>query len=353
LIITERIAQRTNWNIDCGSALNLYYSYRVFPPKQQNAAECSRIATWISARRSSMQLVHIKNIASDVVRAVDEKHIMVFAAALSYYFVLSVFPLLIFVSAVIAYLPVSSLFNQIVGVLASVVPPESIGMVRNILAQVLLSRHGGLLTFGIVFTIWSASSGFAAMIEALNVTYGVPETRRIWTTRALAIGFTFLVGILLVVALGVLIAGPTLGEWLARKVGLSPEFIDIWPYIRWSLATGASVIAVELLYVWAPNVRQKFLRTLPGAVIAVGGWISLSYFLGIYFRHFANYKAMYGTLGAAIAFSVWVYWTNFVILMGATINAKLLQEAGEASLLMKDRRRTVAPKRPRKTDLAA
>src|ERR1051326_7961567 len=121
-----------------------------------------------------MKLVaDIENIVASVFHAVDENHIMAFAAALSYYFVLSVFPLLIFVAAVVAYFPVSSLFNQIVGVLATVVPPDSMAMVKKILAHVLLSRHGGLLTFGILFTIWSASSGFAAMIEALNVTYNV------------------------------------------------------------------------------------------------------------------------------------------------------------------------------------
>jgi membrane protein len=278
---------------------------------------------------------------------------MAFAAALSYYFMLSVFPLLIFVSAVVAYLPVSSLFNQIIGVLATVVPPDSMGMVRKILAHVLLSRHGGLLTFGIVFTIWSASSGFAAMIEALNVTYNVPETRRLWTTRALAVGLAFLVGMLLVLALSVLIVGPKFGGWLAGRVGLSPAFAAIWPYIRWSVATGFTVVAVELLYFWAPNVRQKFLRTLPGAVIAVGGWIGLSYLLGIYFRDFANYNATYGVLGAAIAFSVWLYWTNLVMLIGAEINAKLLQQTGETSLLLKDRRRAVTPKPPNETDLAA
>jgi len=196
--------------------------------------------------------VHIKNIAANVFRDVDEKHIMAFAAALSYYFVLSVFPLLIFVSAVVAYLPVSSLFNQIVGVLATVVPPDSMAMVKKILAHVLLSRHGGLLTFGIVFTIWSASSGFAAMIEALNVTYNVPETRRIWTTRALAVGLAFLVGTLLVTALLVLIAGPKFGGWLAGTVGLSPAFAAIWPYLQWSVATGFTVIAVELLYAIMP-----------------------------------------------------------------------------------------------------
>jgi membrane protein len=297
--------------------------------------------------------VDIKNIAANVSRDVDEKHIMAFAAALSYYFVLSVFPLLIFVSAVVAYLPVSSLFNQIVGVLATVVPPDSMAMVKKLLAHVLLSRHGGLLTFGIVFTIWSASSGFAAMIEALNVTYNVPETRRIWTTRALAVGLAFLVGTLLVIALLVLIVGPKFGGWLAGTVGLSPAFAAIWPYLRWSAATGFTVIAVELLYFWAPNVRQKFLRTLPGAVIAVGGWIGLSYLLGIYFRDFANYNATYGTLGAAIAFSVWLFWSNFIMLIGAEINAKLLQEAGQTSLLLNDRRRAVTLKSEKKADLAA
>jgi membrane protein len=297
--------------------------------------------------------VHIKTIAANVFRDVNEKHIMAFAAGLSYYFVFSVFPLLIFVSAVVAYLPISSLFNQIVGVLATVVPPDSMAMVKKVLAHVLLSRHSGLLTFGIVFTIWSASSSFAAMIEALNVAYNVPETRRIWTTRALAVGLAFLVGTLLVIALLVLIAGPKFGGWLAGTVGLSPTFAAIWPYLRWSVTTGFTVIAVELLYFWAPNVRQKFLRTLPGAVIAVGGWIGLSYLLGIYFRDFANYNATYGTLGAAIAFSVWLFWSNFIMLIGAEINAKLLQQAGKTSLLLKDRRSAVTSKPPKETDVAA
>ncbi len=299
-----------------------------------------------------MRLSHIKNTAAHVFRDVNENHVMAFAAALSYYFILSVFPLLILVSVVVAYLPISGLFNQILEMLTSTVPADSIGMVKKILAQVLLVRHAGLLTFGIVFTIWSSSSGFAAMIEALNVTYHVPETRPIWKTRTLAVGLTVLVGLLLAIALGVLIVGPKFGGWLAGRIGLSPVFVVVWPYIRWSVAAGFTVIAVELLYFWGPNVRQKFLRTLPGALIAVGGWIGLSHLLGLYFRHFANYSATYGTLGAPIAFAVWLYWTNFVMLIGADINASLLRESGEANLLLKDRRRKMPPKHL-ETDLAA
>jgi membrane protein len=300
-----------------------------------------------------MQLLNLKNAVLNVIREVDENHTMAFAAALSYYFVLSLFPLLIFMSALLAYLPIPGLFSQILGALARVVPPDSMGLIRKILADVVLSRHGSLLTFGIVFTIWSSSSGFAAMIEALNVTYGVPETRRIWTTRALAIALTFLVGFLLLVALGVLIVGPRFGAWLAGKMELSQVFVAVWPYVRWSVATGFTVVAVELLYFWGPNIRQKFLSTLPGAVIAVAGWIGFSYTLGIYFRHFAHFNATYGTLGAAIALSVWFYWTSFIILVGAEFNSGLLQEVGVGGILSKDRRRTVASKRPTKNGLAA
>jgi membrane protein len=300
-----------------------------------------------------MQLVNIKNAVLKVIRDVDENHTMAFAAALSHYFVLSLFPLLIFMSALVAYVPIPGVFNQILGMLARVVPPDSMGLVRKILADVVLSRHGSLLTFGIVFTIWSSSSGLAAMIEALNVAYDVPETRRIWTTRALAIGLTFLIGFLLLVALGVLIAGPKFGGWLAEKIEISQVFVAVWPFVRWSVAIGFTVVAVELLYFWGPNIRQKFQSTLPGAVIAVAGWIGLSYLLGIYFRHFAHYNTTYGTLGAAIALSVWFYWTSFIILVGAEFNSRLLQEVGEERLLLKDRRRTVTSKPPSETDVAA
>jgi membrane protein len=134
---------------------------------------------------------------------------------------------------------------------------------------------------------------------------------------------------------------------------LSQVFVAVWPYVRWSVATGFTVVAVELLYFWGPNIRQKFLSTLPGAVIAVAGWIGFSYTLGIYFRHFAHFNATYGTLGAAIALSVWFYWTSFIILVGAEFNSGLLQEVGVGGILSKDRRRTVASKRPTKNGLAA
>jgi membrane protein len=172
-------------------------------------------------------------------------------------------------------------------------------------------------------TLWSASSGFTALIDALNTAYDVSETRRYWKTRSLAVGLTFSVGCLLVMALGLLLVGPTLSARLTEAIGMG----HLWPYLRWSVAIGCTVLAVELLYFVAPNVKYKFVSTLPGALIAVGGWVGLSYLLGIYFQDFSAYSKGYGNLGVALAFSIWLYWTGFLVLFGAQFNAELIREA--------------------------
>jgi membrane protein len=114
------------------------------------------------------------------------------------------------------------------------------------------------------------------------------------------VGLAIVTEALLLTALSVMIVGPRFGEWLAGRVHLSSVFVVLWPSIHWSIAVGFTILAVEALYYLAPNVRQRFLATLPGAIFAVGCWIGLSYLLGFYFRHFANFNKTYGTLGAAL-----------------------------------------------------
>jgi membrane protein len=257
---------------------------------------------------------------------------MQMAAALSYYFVLSLFPALIFLSAVVAYLPVPDLFNQALGMMARFIPPDSMGLVRRVLADVITPNRGAFLSFGILGSLWAASGGFSAAIEALNIAYEVTDDRPFWKTRPLALGLAFLTGTLLLVALSVMIVGPRFGEWLASRIHLSNLFVLLWPYIHWSIAIGFAIFAVEALYFLAPNVKQRFLATLPGAILAVGCWIALSYLLGIYFRHFANFNKTYGTLGAAIALMTWLYWTGFAMLVGAELNSELAKISSEGRI---------------------
>jgi membrane protein len=281
----------------------------------------------------------IHNIKSALWRAgegVIKKHTLQMAAALSYYFVLSLFPALIFLSAVVAYLPVPDLFNKALSVMSTFIPPDSMGMVRQVLSDVISPHRATFLSFGLLGALWAASGGFAAAIEALNIACEVEETRRFWLTRPLAIGLTFMVGLLLMVALAVMILGPQFGTWLTGYLHVSWLFLLAWPYIHWAVAVGFTVLSLELLYFLAPNTRQHFLGTLPGAVLAVGFWICLSYALGVYFRSFGTFNKTYGTLGAAVALMVWLYWISFIMLLGAQLNTELAKETRAGKLRQKE-----------------
>ena len=282
-----------------------------------------------------MLLGRVKRVIVGTANDVDLNHVLCFAAALSYYFVMAFFPALIALAAFVAYLPVPDLFNTIVSTLARVVPPESMGLIRRIVADVITPSRGALLSFGLVGTIWTCSSGFAAMIEALNVAYDVPETRPWWKTRLLAIELIFIIGTLVTLAFTFMILGPRFGEFLANQLGVAPVFAMLWPVLRYVLAITFIVIAVDALYFLAPNLKQRFFQILPGAILAVVGWILLSDGLSIYLHKFAHLNKTYGVLGGGIAFLIWLYWSGFLILLGAELNSEIIQVRGDGTLPLK------------------
>ena len=282
--------------------------------------------------RERMMLGRVKDALWRTVEAVPEKHTLQMAAALSYYFVISLFPAFLLVSAILAYLPGAKPFDQVLSLMSGFVPNDSIDLLRKVLATVVSPNRSTLLSFGILGTLWTASGGFAAALEALDIAYEVEDARPFWVTRPLAVGMTLLVGVLLLSALGVMIVGPQFGTWLATRTHFSWLFAAAWPYIHWTVAVLFTVLAMEALYFLAPNVKQRFWTTLPGAVLAVGCWIGLSYGLGIYFRSFANFNKTYGTMGAVIALMVWLYWTSFFMLVGAELNCQLAKESTKGKI---------------------
>ena len=261
---------------------------------------------------------------------------------------MSLFPALIFLSAIVAFLPVPDLFNQALDLMSRFVPADGMGVVKKVLSDVVTPNRGAFLSVGLLGTLWAASGGFSAAIEALNIAYDVDETRPFWKTRPLAIGLTFLTGLLMLTALGVMIVGPHFGEWLAGHLHLSRVWLWLWPYIHWTTSAAFTVLAVEAIYYLAPNVKQRFWTTLPGAILAVAFWVGLSYLLGIYFRSFANFNKTYGTLGAAVALMVWLYWTGFAMLVGAELNAELAKKTKKGAIEQEEE-----PQKVTKLDLAA
>ena len=264
---------------------------------------------WLTIKRS---LITIYNDVYD-------EHLFVFAAGLSYYFVLSLFPLLVSMSSLLGYVPIPHLFEGLLSVMAKLVPGDGMSLVRNIVSDVS-QKHRHFLTLGLVFTVWTASSGFAAIIDGLDLVYRVRETRRVWKTRPIALGLTLLAGSLLLVAVGLMVEGTYLGAWFTRKFDLNSAILAAWRYLRWGIAMMFGILAVQLLYHFGPNVKQRFRDSLTGAIVAVMTWVGLSYLLGSYFREFENLDKTYGPLGAAIGLYVWFYVSGFAVLLGGEIN---------------------------------
>ncbi len=282
-----------------------------------------------------MPLSRIGHVIARTYNDVQNNHTFAMAAGLSYYFVMALFPALIFAAAVLAFLPIPNLFDQLIAAMGKVMPAQSMVLVKGVIGDVITPRRGGLLTFGLLGTLWTVSSGFAMMQEALNVAYDVPETRSFWQTRLEAIGLSLVVGALVVCAFAVMMVGPAFGAWLALHTDESQTFAMMWPAIRWVIAIGFTVLGVEIIYFVGPNIRQTFKATLPGALVAVVGSIGLSFALGLYFQNFANFNKTYGTLAAGIALMVWLYWTGFAILVGGEINSELIQVRGDGKLPLK------------------
>jgi membrane protein len=270
----------------------------------------------------------VKRAATDI----DHNHTLAFAASLSYYFAISLFPALIALAATVSLLPIPNLFEHLIAVIGRVVPPEGMGLVYKVVADVIRPHSHKLLGIGIIVSIWSASSGFAGMIEALDVAYNVPETRQWWKTRLFAIWLTLLVGGMLVLSFLCMSLGPHFLELFADWLGLGPMFLETWKYARWIIAGMLVLLSIEGIYFLAPNVRQRFRDTLPGAVIAMLAWLLLSYGLNVYFGRFANFNKTYGTLGAAVVLLVWMYWMAFAVLVGGEVNSEIIQERGDGKL---------------------
>ncbi len=295
-----------------------------------------------------MDLGGIKRAFSNTYRDLMRHHMLQVSAALSYYFVLSVFPGLIFLSAIVGSISLPDLFNHVLLLMGRLLPQDTMKLVYSVLGDVLAAHRGTWLSFGMLGLMWTASAAFDSMIEALNIAYDVKDDRPFWKTRLLAIALAAIIGLLLLTALGVMVVGPRFGEWLATRLSMSAVFVAVWPVLRWALAICFTILAVEVLYYLAPNVKQRFAATLPGAVLSVIVWNALSFLLGYYFRHWANFNRTYGTLGGFIAFMTWLYWTSFVLLVGAELNAELAKESKKGcvqpkGILSENRERVTQP----------
>ena len=271
----------------------------------------------------------LKELGTRVWQEVRDDNCAGQAAQLAYYLIFAVFPFLLFLTTLLGYIPVPNLMDRIMEYLAKLLPGEAVTLLQDNIRQLVTEQKGGLLSFGILAALWTASSAVTAITDALNRAYDVQEGRPFWKVRGIALLLTIGLSVFIMVSMVLLIFGPQLGGWIAALVGLGTAFEIAWNILRWPVIVVLLSIAMACLYYFAPDVEQRWKWITPGAVFAVLVTIAVSLGFSFYVNNFGAYNKTYGSIGAVIMFLTWLYLTGFVIVVGGEINAEVEHAAPE------------------------
>ena len=273
-----------------------------------------------------------KELARRVWAEMNEDDVWGRAAQLSYYFLLALFPLLLFLTTLLGYFADtgSELRAEMLRFLGQVVPEDASDLIFKTVTEVEENAGGGKLSFGILATLWAASNGMGAITEALNVAYEVKESRPWWKARLVAVGLTLGLAVLITTALALILFGDTLAHWIAASWSFGSVFVTAWKILQWPVALAFVLVAFALIYYAAPNVKKRSWQWItPGTVTGVALWLLVSFGFRIYLGYFNSYSATYGALGAVIILMLWFYLTGAAILIGGEVNSEIaFAEAG-------------------------
>ncbi|PLS14730.1 ribonuclease [Bacillus sp. M6-12] len=257
-------------------------------------------------------------LVTELIRRIHEDDVWGMAAQLAYFFLLSLFPLLLFLVTLLPYLPISP--EDILAVIREYAPEDSMKLIEHNLGEIM-NQNGRLLSFGAIATIWSASNGLASIVKAFNKAYDVKESRHFLLARAMSILLTFAMVFVFVIALLLPVFGMQIGVFLTSAYGFTDEFLQIWNAMRWLISFMLLFMVFTVLYWIAPNVKQKCRHVLPGAAFASVGWNFVSLAFAYYVESYGNYSATYGSIGGVIVLMIWFYLLGIIIIFGGEINA--------------------------------
>src|ERR687889_2697309 len=251
------------------------------------------------------------------------------AAQLSYYFLLALFPALLFLTSLLGYFAGedSQLRSNLFGYLSAVLPGEASKLIADTVNDVTQASGGGKLSFGIFATFWAASNGMGAISESLNAAYDLKESRPWWKVRLTAVGLTLALTFLIVTALVLVLYGHDIADAVSVWAGLGSAFATAWKILQWPLVLVFVLLAFALLYYFGPDAHQQHWTWItPGAVVGVTLWLLVSFAFKAYLSYFNSYSATYGSLGAVIILMLWFYFTGIAILVGGEMNSEIENE---------------------------
>jgi membrane protein len=245
------------------------------------------------------------------------------SASLSYYFLLALFPMILFLLSLVGVFagPRSQLRDSIVFGLGRLAPGSASDLIRTVVGQTFKSSSGLKLAAGILGALWAASGGMGAVVVSLNVIYGLTETRPWWKQKLTVVGLTLSLAGLIIIALILVLYGGKIGQVIATQVGLGHAFAIAWKILQWPVTFAAMFLSFSVVYHFAPNLEErKWFWVTPGAVVGVTLWLVSSLGFRVYLHFFNSYSATYGSLGAVIILMLWLYMTGLAILIGGELN---------------------------------
>ncbi len=274
--------------------------------------------------RSSVVKPHtgsrVKQFFAHLYHELLNDNIVDIGAMMAYYAILALFPMLVFVvTLTLLVLPGDTLLQGLAMVTQAM--PEAPREVITTQVELLMKQaHAGFAIGTFVFALWGASRGANSLMGALNAMFNKRETRPWWKRQIIAIAVTACIAIFVVVALGLLVAGPIAGHWFADRFGLGGQFDLAWGIVRWVGAGLLVMVVWAVAYKFLPNTDAPFRIFTPGAIIGVLLWLGISYGFGVYLGYVNTYSTTYGALGGGIIFLTWLWLSSIALLFGAEIN---------------------------------
>jgi membrane protein len=256
-------------------------------------------------------------------REIGEDDVLGLAAQLSYYFFLALFPAILFLLALASFFPLSNITDDVGRSLGPFVSPQILELIQEQMRRLARNENGGLLTFGVAGALWSSSAALVSIVGALNRAYDLDEGRPWWKVRLIAIALTLGVAVFVLVALSLVLVGPTLAEKLGQVTGWGSPFEWTWLVLQWPLVFVLIATGIGLIYYFGPDADQDWAWITPGAIAATILWLLASLLFKFYVATFTDYEGSYGTVGAVIVVLLWFYVSGIAILTGAELNAEI------------------------------
>lgn len=250
--------------------------------------------------------------------------ILALSSQLAYGFLFAFFPFLIFLMTIVGYSDITN--SDIMNNLRLLIPAEAYNLADRAITEVVRGKNGGLLSISLILTLWSASSGFNAVIKGLNKAYNEDESRGVVKVQLISLAFTFAMVIVVMFSVFLLIFGETNIYFLINYFKFPEEFRVIWNFMKYIISVLIMVSIFAAVYRFAPCKRHRWIDVMPGSLFASIGWILASVCFSFYINNFGNYSKIYGSIGAVIILMTWLFITAFVIILGGEINSVLMKK---------------------------